>query len=215
MKQFLPDDLYSYIVDNSVYENKILAEIRAASQNATYTHMLITQQQAQFLQFIVSILQPKKALEIGVLTGYSLIAIAQKMPKDSIIHGIELRPEYTSTGTPIWQKSGVFDKIKITHGDAANILPELIKEEAETYDFIFIDACKRSYNEYYEWSLTLLKSGGVMILDNTLLQGQVVTHLERERVQIINKLNAKLKEDKRVEISLLPLGDGMTLIRKL
>ena len=172
--------------------------------------------QGQFMALMVKLTNAQNILEIGTYTGYSTLWMASALPENGKITTCDVSERWTSIGEKYWQEAGVRDKINLRIGPAEDTLNQLIEDKAQQqFDLVFIDADKRNQSIYYEKSLELLRSGGLIILDNVLWQGKVVDHsFDDIDTECIRTLNAKLKDDQRVDISMLALGDGVTLIRK-
>lgn len=213
----LTDDLYDYILSVSLRESSVLRELRAynAEDDAT-RRMQTAPEQAQFLALLVKMTGARRCLEIGVLTGYSSIAVAQAMPADGRITACDISEEWTRTARAFWKQAGVDEKIDLLLGPAAESLHMLIERgESGSFDFAFIDADKTNYDVYYEACLKLLRPGGVIAIDNVLWGGSVIDPKDdSEDTRAIRELNTKILTDERVDISLVPIGDGVTLARK-
>ncbi len=188
--------------------------------------MQIPPEQGQFMALLVKMIGAKKTLEVGTYTGYSALSVALAMPDDSTTITCDINETWTAIAQDFWQKAEVANKIDLRLGAALETLDQLLDEGHEnSFDFAFIDADKSNYDGYYEKALRLLRAGGVMAIDNVFLFGSVVdpTLLDdtmRGRIAdtdilAIHTLNSKIKHDKRVDISMLPVADGLTLVRKL
>jgi predicted O-methyltransferase YrrM len=178
--------------------------------------MQISPEQGQFMGLLVKLLKAKKTLDIGVFTGYSSLVIALALPEDGKVIACDRDPESTAIARRYWQAAGVEPKIDLRLAPALETLEQLIAEgEAGSVDFAFIDADKRNYSNYYERALTLLRPGGVVAIDNVLWSGSVADpEVTDNRTIAIREFNQKLHQDSRVEISMLPLADGLTLAMK-
>jgi caffeoyl-CoA O-methyltransferase len=178
--------------------------------------MQISPEQGQFMALLMEILQARKTLDIGTFTGYSSLAVALALPHDGRVVAFDVSDEWTSIARKFWQKAGVANKIKLMLGPATESLDQLIAAgERNTYDFAFIDADKSNYDQYYEQALQLVKTGGIIAIDNVLWSGKVADpSITDESTTSIRDLNSKLMRDERVTISMLPIGDGLTLARK-
>jgi predicted O-methyltransferase YrrM len=168
------------------------------------------------MQFLLQMLQAKKVLELGTFTGYSALAMALALPEDSQLITCDIKTEWTRFAKPFWEKAGVAHRIDLRIAPALNTLQTLLQnQEQETFDFIFIDADKTNYVEYYELALQLIRKTGVIAIDNIFWEGDVINPLDtRAQTREIRKLNLHIKQDQRVIISLLPIADGLFLIRK-
>jgi len=178
--------------------------------------MQIPPEQGQFMAMLVKMMDVKKALELGVFTGYSSTVVAMALPEDGLLVGCDRNTEWTKMAKDVWEKTGVAHKIDLKTGDALDTLESLLAQgEAGTFDFAFIDADKKCYLEYYELTLQLLRQGGLMVIDNMFRLGQVVDESVNDMgIQTIRALTKKMHDDDRVEISMVPIGDGVMLARK-
>lgn len=213
----LTDDLYRYLIDNSVREPEILANLRAETAEHPLASMQIAPEQGQFMGLLVQLIGAKKCLEIGVFTGYSTLAVALKLPTDGRIVACDTRADFTAIGQKYWEQAGVRDRIDLHIAPALATLEQLLANgEAETFDFAFIDADKNNYATYYEQCLKLIRSGGLILVDNVLWYGRVADPAmqDDQRTRSIDDLNRLIHQDDRVDISLVPIGDGLTIARK-
>lgn len=213
----MTDKLYEYMLDISLREPDVMKELRAETQKQPMARMQISPEHAQFMQFLIRITGAKKCIEIGTFTGYSALAVALALPKKGKLVCLDISEEYTDVGKPFWEKAGVAKKIDLRIGPAKKSLNKMIKKgEADKYDFAFIDADKPAYPDYFERCLTLLRPGGVLGFDNVFMQGNVADpETTSENAIAMRAFNAMLKDDARVDISMIPIGDGLTLARKL
>lgn len=215
----LDDRLYQYVLDTSLREHFALAELRAATSDHPHANMQISPEQGQLLALLVKLIGARRTIEVGVFTGYSALAVALALPPDGHVLACDVSDEYTRIGRPFWQRAGVADKIDLVLEPAVHTLDaRLAAGEAGRYDFAFIDADKSNYDAYYERCLRLVRAGGLIAIDNTLWSGRVaepvVDATKDEDTAALQALNLKLRDDSRVDISLLPIGDGLTLARK-
>lgn len=212
----LPDTLYTYLLENSLREPDVLRRLREETARLPHAEMQISPEQGQFMAFLVRLMGARKALEIGVFTGYSSTAVALVLPPDGTLIACDVSDEYTSVARRYWQEAGVDGKIELRLGHAADTLEYLLAEgHAGTFDFAFIDADKEQYDLYYERVLQLLRPGGLMALDNMFRGGRVVDPSDtRPGTQAIRDLNRKLHRDERVHLSVVPIADGLTLALK-
>ena len=212
----LPDTLYTYLLENSLREPDVLRRLREETARLPHAEMQISPEQGQFMAFLVRLMGARKALEIGVFTGYSSTAVALVLPPDGTLIACDVSDEYTSVARRYWQEAGVDGKIELRLGHAADTLEYLLAEgHAGTFDFAFIDADKEQYDLYYERVLQLLRPGGLMALDNMFRSGRVADPSDtRPGTQAIRDLNRKLHRDERVHLSVVPIADGLTLALK-
>ncbi|MFM7381460.1 MAG: class I SAM-dependent methyltransferase [Microcystaceae cyanobacterium] len=212
----LNDALYTYYQAIAYREPPILQELRQFTAQRPGAKMQIAPEQGQFMALLVKLLGAKNLLEIGVFYGYSSLALALALPQDGHLIACDQEIKTTAIAQQFWQKAGVQDQITLKLGPALNTLQELLQTGKNAYfDLIFIDADKRNYDTYYEMSLLLLRPGGLILLDNVLWSGKVADPaIQDPKTQMLRDLNLKLRFDIRVEISLIPIGDGLTLIRK-
>ncbi len=208
--------MYDYLVRHTVRDSRVAEEIRDYTARSLDEDMQIAPEQAPLLRMLVRLIGAKDALEVGVYTGYSALTVLEAMEEGGTLTACDQSEEWTSIARNFWKKAGVLDKVDLRLGDGMNILDSLISEGREgSYDFAFIDADKTGYDGYYERSLRLLKNGGVVVFDNTIWNGQVVDPTARDAdTEAIRAFNAKVHADGRVDMVLLPVADGMTVIRK-
>jgi caffeoyl-CoA O-methyltransferase len=212
----LPDDLYAYLLDVSLREHDVLRKLREETAGLERSNMQIGPEQGQLMALLVELLGARKALEIGTFTGYSALAVALALPEDGRLVACDVSEEWTAVGRRHWDEAGVAHKIDLRLAPALDTLNGLLANgEADTFDFAFIDADKEGYEAYYERVLRLIRPGGLIALDNTLWEGKVVDpEVTDPDTQAIRAINAKLATDERVTLSLIPVGDGLTLARK-
>jgi len=207
---------YQYLVKTSVRETDVARRLREETQQLPMAQMQIGPDQGQFLQLLVQLIQAKKTLEVGVFTGYSSLWVAQALPDEGKIVACDVSEEYTAVARRYWKEAGVDHKIDLRLRPALETLDELLAQGgASTFDFAFIDADKSNYDNYYERALQLIRTGGLIAVDNTIWSGRVADPNESDTDTIaIRKLNEKLHRDERVALSMLTVGDGLTLAMK-
>src|SRR5215813_876540 len=212
----LPDPIYDYLLSVSLREPEILKRLRAETARLPMGMMQIAPEQGQLLSLLVQALHPKRCLEIGVFTGYSSLSVALALPPDGHITACDVNEEWTSIARRYWEEAGVANKIDLYLAPALQTLDRMIAHgQSATYDFAFIDADKENYWAYYERALTLLHPGGLIAIDNTLWSGQPADPgIGDASTRAIRAFNQRLFKDTRVRISLIPIGDGMTLALK-
>lgn len=212
----LNDRLYNYIQSVSVRETELLRSLRQETTKHPMGIMQIAPEQGQFMAMLVKLMGAKKTIELGVFTGYSSLVVALALPVDGKIVACDVNEEYTAIASRYWEKAGVADKIDLHLVPAIITLETLIaKGETETFDFAFIDADKSNYDNYYELCLQLIRPGGLIAIDNVLWGGKVAEEqVEDNRTQTMKNLNKKIYRDDRVDVSLIPIADGLTLAMK-
>jgi predicted O-methyltransferase YrrM len=212
----ITDELHRYLVDHSVREPDVLARLRDATASLPQAQMQIGPEQGQLMALLAKLVGAKRCIEVGVFTGYSSLAVALALPQDGRILACDVSEQWTAIARRFWREAGVEHKIELKLQPAVRTLEELLAAgEASRYDFAFVDADKPAYDTYYELLLKLLRPGGLMALDNTLWSGAVADPNEREPNAVaLRALNEKLHRDERIDLSLLPIGDGLTLARK-
>lgn len=213
----LPDNIYQYLLDNSLRDSDVLRELREVTAADPMSRMQISPEQGQFMSLLIELMGAKRCLEVGVFTGYSSLCVALALPADGKIIACDVSAEWTGVARKYWEKAGVAHKIDLRLAPAQDTLDSLIAQgQAGTYDFAFIDADKENYLNYYERCLKLMRRGGLIAIDNTLWSGRVANPDDQDLdTRCIRALNAALLDDRRIRLSLLPLGDGLTLALKI
>ncbi len=212
----IDETLEQYIRDISLREHPVLDELRQVTAELEESNMQIAPEQGQFMAMLVRLIGARRTIEVGVFTGYSALAVALALPDDGSVVACDVSEEWTEIGRRHWRKAGVEHKIDLRIAPAVDTLDRLLADgQSESFDFAFIDADKPNYAEYYERCLRLVRAGGLIAIDNVLWDGEVVNHdnmdPETEAIRAMNKL---LQHDERVDISLVPIADGLTLARK-
>jgi predicted O-methyltransferase YrrM len=212
----LNTQLYDYLQSVSLREPEILTQLRQETAQHPMAQMQIAPDQGQFMALLVQLMGAKKTLEVGVFTGYSSLVVALALPPEGKVVACDVSEEYTSIARRYWQQAGIADKIELHIAPAQETLKSLLAEgQAGTFDFAFIDADKSNYEIYYEHALELVRPGGLIIVDNVLWSGRVADpQVQDNRTKAIRSLNQKLHQDQRVTLSLVPIGDGLTLALK-
>ena len=208
--------LYDYLLAVSLREHPVLEALRRYTASYPMAQMQIAPEQGQFMAILVKLANVKKALELGVFTGYSALAVALALPPEGRLVACDISEEYTAIARHFWAEAGVADKIDLRIGPALATLQHLINRgEVNTFDFAFIDADKRNYDLYYEHVLTLIRPGGLIAIDNVLWSGRVADIMVSDnRTKRLREFNAKLHKDDRIDLSLIPIADGLTLAIK-
>ncbi len=202
--------LCDYLREASLRDHPLLARLRAETASHPRAIMQITPEQGQFMQLLLRLTGARRTLEIGVFTGYSALITALALPEDGQVVACDISDEWTSLGRPYWHEAGVAHKIDLRLAPALDTLNSL----TGPFDFAFIDADKINYDAYYERCLQLVRPGGLILIDNTLWHGDVINPAKQDADTLaIRALNKKLQADPRIDLSLLPIGDGLTVCR--
>ncbi len=212
----LNDQLYNYLLAHSVQESEVLLALRQETAQHPMAQMQIAPEQGQFMALLVQLIGAKKALEVGVFTGYSALRVALALPPEGQLVACDVSEEYTAIARRYWEQAGVASKIDLRIAPAVDTLNQLIAEgQANSFDFAFIDADKSSYPTYYEQALQLVRPGGLIAIDNVLWSGQVADlTVQDNRTNAIRAFNEALYRDPRIVLSLVPIADGLTLAMK-
>mgnify|MGYP006138081069 CR=1 FL=1 len=205
--------LQAWVVSHGGREAAVQRDLRGAMATHPEGEMQTSPEQVQFLSFLIKMMSAKRVIEVGVFTGYSALGMAMAMPEDGVLIACDLSDEHMTEAKKWWVRAGVDGRIKPVIGLATESLEQLLGEgHAGTFDFMYLDADKPGYDDYYELGLKLLRPGGVMGFDNMLRSGRVVDEqIQDESTVAIRKLAAKMRDDSRIEYSLLPIGDGLGL----
>lgn len=212
----LNDTVYDYLLAHSLRESPLLKQLREETATLEMARMQISPEQGQLLNLLVKLLGARQIIEIGVFTGYSALCMAEALPGDGRLVACDINQEWTDMARRYWQQAGVHKKIELLLAPADKTLQKLIDHgNANSFDFAFIDADKNNYQTYYEQCLKLIRKGGIIAIDNTLWNGDVADPAVNDADTLaIRALNDTLHSDSRVDISLLPIGDGLTLALK-
>lgn len=209
------DRLYQYLVDVSVREDDLLRALRRETAQYHMARMQLSPEVGQLLALLVKLQAPKKLLEIGVFTGYSTLSMAMAMPKEARLVAIEKKQMWLDIATRYLEQAGVMDRVTTYCDKALPVMESFLEAERETFDFIFIDADKQNLLAYYQLAKQLLRPGGCLLIDNTLWWGNVADEAFTDKdTKIVRELNKTIYNDMDVELSLIPIGDGLTLVRK-
>ena len=213
----LTPELYDYLLGVSLRESAVLRDLRARTAELPDSNMQIAPEQGQFMALLARLTGARRAIEVGVYTGYSALCVAAVLPPDGHLVGCDLSAEYTDIAREYWRRAGVAERIDLRLAPAAETLSALLDDEdaGGSFDFAFIDADKTGYAGYYEQCLRLLRPGGLIVVDNVLWNGRVLEGVTAdEDTRAIQAFNRALRDDDRVDLSLVPIGDGLTLARK-
>ncbi|WP_288098491.1 class I SAM-dependent methyltransferase [Pseudomonas sp.] len=212
----LDDSLYHYLLDVSLRETPLLKRLRDETQALPMARWQVAPEQGQFLALLVKLTGARRLLEIGTFTGYSALCMAAALPDDGSMICCDIPGDYNATACRYWREAGLAERIDLRLAPALETLAELERQgQGGQFDLVFIDADKANYPSYLEHALRLLRVGGLAVFDNTLWSGRVLEeHPQSADTRAIQALNRALKDDSRVDLSMLPLGDGLTLCRK-
>lgn len=212
----LDDALYGYLLEVSLRETPLLKRLREETAALPMARWQIAPEQGQFMALLVKLTGARRLLEIGTFTGYSALCMAEAMAQDGRLTCCDTERQYTDIAQRYWRQAGVAERIELRLGPALDTLTALERAgQSESFDLIFVDADKANYLAYLEHGLVLLRPGGLLLFDNTLWSGRVLeVDAESADTRAIQVLNRRLKNDQRLDLSLLPLGDGLTLCRK-
>lgn len=212
----LTDSLHEYLLEVSLRECDLLRRLREETAADPLARMQISPEQGQFMALLARLTGARRCIEVGVFTGYSSICVASALPEDGRIVACDVSDHWTSIARRYWVEAGVARKVDLRLAPAIETLDALVAAgEAGSYDFAFIDAEKTEYVEYYERALVLLRPGGLVVVDNTLWSGRVADpEVADEDTVALRHFNEHLHRDARIDLSLLPIGDGLTLARK-
>ena len=200
----------------SLREPEVLRQLREETADDENANMQISPEQGQFMALLVKLLGAKRTLDIGVYTGYSSLCVSLALPEDGRVTACDINDKWTEIAKRYWQKAGVANKIDLRLAPALETLQILLEQDENNFDFAFVDADKVNYDQYYEYCLELIRPGGLIAIDNVLWGGAVAdTSINDDDTRAIRALNKKIHADPRVETSLVPIADGLTLARKL
>lgn len=213
---FLPDAIQQYIIDTTLRDLPVLRDLREETAKLPNAGMQTGADQVQLLQLLVRAIGARRCIEVGVFTGYSALGVALALPEDGHIVACDVSEEYTAIARRYWQRAGVGQKVDLRLAPATRTLDELIAGgESGRFDFAYIDADKTGYDAYYERCLQLLRPSGLLTIDNVLWSGEVVHRDAADPDTVaLRALNEKIGKDERVDAGLVPIGDGLMIVRK-
>ena len=206
----LSDELVAYVRRVGVREHPVLADLREDTARLPMARMQIAPEQGAFMALVVRLIGARRILEIGTFTGYSSTAMALALPEEGRITCLDVSEEWTDRARRAWADAGVADRVDLRIGPAVETLAAL---EDDAFDLAFIDADKTSYDAYYEGCLRVVRPGGLILIDNVLQGGRVAEPSDDENVIAIQALNERIATDERVDMTLLPVADGLTMAR--
>lgn len=214
--RFLPQEIQQYMIDTTLRESGVLSELRKETATMPHAGMQTGADQVQFLQLLVRLIGAQRCIEVGVFAGYSALGVALALPSGGRLIACDVSEEYTTVARRYWQRAGVAEKIELRLAPATETLDDLVaRGESGRFDFAYIDADKSAYDAYYERCLELIRANGLIAIDNVLWGGDVaMAGSVDDETAALQKLNAKIGRDERVDATLLPLGDGLMVVRK-
>jgi len=211
----MTSQLQRYLIEHTVREPAILAALRQLTAKMPQASMQIAPEQGQLIQLLVRLIGARRCLEIGTFTGYSALCVALAMPRDGELIACDVSLEWTQIARRFWREAGVDARIDLRIAPALATLDQLLQGGGSSFDFAFIDADKENYLEYYERVVELLRPGGLLAVDNVLWNGAVAdAAVQDAETNAIRALNDRARDDERVDMSLVPVGDGLLLARK-
>lgn len=212
----LPEHLRTYILNVAVREDPLLVRLRGETSHLPEADMQIAPEQGQLMALLARMVGARNAVEVGVFTGYSSLCVSRALLPGGRLVACDRSEEWTSIARKYWREAGVQDLIDLRLGPAVASLDALISEGGSgTFDFAFIDADKANYENYYERILTLLRPGGIMTIDNTLQSGRIADPKHDDpQTTAVRRFNQRLHDDNRIDLSLIPIADGLTLAMK-
>jgi len=210
------DTLVEYVHARVIRETDVLRRLREETAKHPMSEMQISPDQGQFMGVLVKALGVRLAIEVGTFTGYSATVVAMNLPDNGELVACDVSDEYTAVALRYWKEAGIANRIDLRIGPAADTLRKLLDERGPAiFDFAFIDADKVGYNEYYESCMALLRPGGVILFDNMFMDGRVADESNKEDgVRAIRALTQKLTDDPRVDFTIVPIADGVGMVRK-
>ncbi|MDZ4729871.1 MAG: class I SAM-dependent methyltransferase [Xanthomonadales bacterium] len=210
----MSDELLAYLQQVSLRESSLLQRLREETAKLPNSNMQICPEQGQFMRLLIELTGARRAIEIGTFTGYSAISVAAALPSNGKLITCDVNAASTAIAQRYWEEAGLGERIELRLGPGTETLDQLIASNAEPFDFGFIDADKENYDTYYERLLRLIRPGGLIAIDNVLWDGAVIDPEKNDvDTNAIRQLNSKLSKDERVSLSMLPIGDGLTLAR--
>ncbi len=213
----IDEAMHNYLVASTVRETPIQQRLREYTlAHVEHGHMMSSPEQMQLLSFLIKLINARRAIEVGVFTGYGSLAIASALPNDGELIACDMALEWVKVGQPYWEEAGVASKIQVKIAPALDTLQALLdNNQAGRFDFIFIDADKINYSHYYELSLKLLRQNGLMVLDNALCMAKQIVHEQKKPAsKAIYQLTQQMVDDDRVDVCMVGIASGMLFARK-
>ncbi|MDP5208211.1 O-methyltransferase [Microbulbifer sp. 2205BS26-8] len=211
-----PPTVREYILNTGMREHPVLIELRNVTRTCTQAEMQISPEQGQLMALLARLIKARRTIEVGVFTGYSALSVAMALPETGEMIACDINKQYTDTARAFWTQAGCSQKIKLYLAPASETLAKLIEQKQHNqFDMAFIDADKTGYDTYYEQCLQLIRPGGLILVDNVLWGGSVADDDKNDPDTLaIKALNQKIHKDNRVDMLLLPVGDGLTIVTK-
>jgi len=209
------ENLYQYILSVSLREDALLRALREETSQLEMARMQISPEQGQFMALLMKLTGARRYLEVGTFTGYSALVCALAMPDDAELFALDISEEWTAIARRYWEEAGVAERISLRLGSASETMQSMLPAEQDSFDAIFIDADKTGYAAYIQYGFELLRPGGFLMLDNVLWGGNVIDPTDDDEDTVaIRRVNEAMLADERFDLSLVPIGDGLTLARK-
>ena len=210
------EKLYDYTLATWLRDSDVKKRLREETRKLTAGGMQIGPDQGQLMALLVKAIRARRIVEVGTFTGYSALSMAEALPEDGRLVACDVSKEWTTIARRYWQEAGVAEKIDLRLGEAIDTLYQLIGDgQGGTFDMAFIDADKQNYERYYEACLLLVRKGGLILIDNVLWGGSVIDPAKTDDdTTAIRNLNLKLRDDDRIDLGLIPTGDGLTAALK-
>ena len=209
------ENLYQYILSVSLREDALLRALREETSQLEMARMQISPEQGQFMALLMKLTGARRYLEVGTFTGYSALVCALAMPDDAELFALDISEEWTAIARRYWEEAGVAERISLRLGSASETMQSMLPAEQDSFDAIFIDADKTGYAAYIQYGFELLRPGGFLMLDNVLWGCRVIDPTDDDEDTVaIRRVNEAMLADERFDLSLVPIGDGLTLARK-
>jgi predicted O-methyltransferase YrrM len=210
----LAPDIYGYLLEHAVREAPVLERLRAVTAGMPGAEMQISPEQGQFMALLVRLTGARRCIELGTYTGYSSLAMAMALPPDGRLIACDVSSEWTQVARQFWREAGMAERIELKLQPALVTLDELLAAGEQTFDFAFVDADKPNYIAYYEKLLRLVRRGGLICVDNTLfVAGTDIARTDNGITRALRRFNEHVHHDERVDLSMVPIGEGVTLLR--
>jgi caffeoyl-CoA O-methyltransferase len=211
----LAAQLHTYLIEHAQPEPTVLAQLREETNAHPKAQMQISPEQGHLLAMLIQLMGAKRALEIGVFTGYSSLAVGLALPHDGQLVACDISRSFTNTARRYWRQAHIEHKIDLRIAPALETLDQLLQDSVQPFDFAFIDADKGNYTNYFDRAFQLVRPGGLIVIDNTLWSGRVADPNDQDKItRTLRQFNQAIARDERVDVLILPIGDGLTLAHK-